>query len=51
VSILSVMPAEWCEPADLIDGEEDVPVYPADAFSFTATGGWWSAGPDLTEDE
>jgi hypothetical protein len=38
-------------PDDLIDEEEDAPVYPPDAFTFTASGGWWSAGPDLTEDD
>jgi hypothetical protein len=48
MSILSVMPAEWWEPADLIDEEEDVAVYPSDAFTVFASG-WWSAGADLED--
>jgi hypothetical protein len=51
MSILSVLPAEWYEPADLADEEEDAPVYPPDAFTFTASGGWWSAAPADDTDE
>jgi len=50
MSILSVMPAEWWEPADLIDDDDDLAVYPPDAFTVAAWGGWWSAAPDLSDE-
>jgi hypothetical protein len=45
MSILSVMPAEWWEPADLEDEEEDAPP-PAilvDLLTVTASYGWFTA--------
>jgi hypothetical protein len=36
---------------DVIDDDQDAPVCPPDTFAAFASGGWWSAGPDLTDDD
>jgi len=52
MSILGLYADWYYEPADLIDDDDDAQIFaPVETLTFSALGGWWSAGPDLTDDE
>ena len=52
MSILSVMPCEWWEPADLEDEDEDpLPYLPGELLTFGPTFGWWTAEQADDDDE
>ena len=51
MSILSVMPAEWWEPADLEDEDDPLPTTTSEALTVTSWYGWWSADQANDDDE
>jgi hypothetical protein len=51
VSVLGLYDHMRFDAPDLIDEDDDVPTWPAEALTVTAGVVWWSAAPDLSDDE